>query len=134
MRLYAILTACVLGLGPLPALAQDDPVQSTIQSQFDAFLRDDFAGAFAYASPTIKGIFGTPETFGRMVREGYPMVHRPAGIKMLERRYIAGALWQKVLVTDMQGQTHVLDYQMIDTPEGWQINGVQILPNTSVGV
>jgi len=38
-----------------------------------------------------------------------------------------------VLVTDQSGRTHVLDYQMVQTPEGWQINGVQLLPEVGVG-
>lgn len=134
MRLPAMLSIVFCLLFGLPAFAQEDAVQKSIQSQIDAFQRDDFSGAFSFASPTIKGLFGTPENFGRMVKEGYPMVHRPSGVKMLEQRYIAGALWQKVLVTDMQGRSFLLDYQMIDTPDGWQINAVQILSNQSVGV
>jgi hypothetical protein len=131
MRLLAALltTAC----WALPALAQDDPIRTTIQSQLNALQADDFVTAFTFASPTIKGIFGTAENFGQMVRQGYPMVHRPAEVKMLDLREVAGNLWQRVMITDMQGRTHLLDYQMIETPQGWQINGVQLLPSVGVG-
>jgi hypothetical protein len=27
---------------------------------------------------------------------------------------------------------YILDYQMIETPEGWQINGVQVIPAPQV--
>ena len=118
----------------LPAAAQEGPIQSTILNQIEAFRADDFATAFTFASPTIKGIFGTAENFGTMVRNGYPMVHRPADVQMLELREVAGALWQRVMITDAEGRTHVLDYQMVETAEGWQINGVQLLRSAGVGV
>lgn len=129
-----LVFASLLSLLSLPALAQEEPIRNTILNQIEAFKADDFARAFAFASPTIKGIFMTPENFGTMVRNGYPMVHRPADVKMLELREVAGALWQKVMVTDQQGKTHVLDYQMVETPDGWQINAVQLLPSGGVGV
>lgn len=127
---FGLLTALCLSL---PAAAQEGPIRDTILNQIEAFKADDFATAFTYASPTIKGIFGTPENFGTMVRNGYPMVHRPAEVKMLDLREVAGALWQRVMITDAQGQTHVLDYQMVETAEGWQINGVQLLRSAGVG-
>ena len=130
-----ILFALILGLSQ-PVFAQDRPdqaIQSIIQNQITAFQADDFARAFTYASPNIKGMFGTPENFGLMVRRGYPMVHRPQTLRMLELREVEGTLWQRVLVTDQAGATHLLDYQMVETPEGWQINAVQLLPQSGVG-
>lgn len=129
-----LVFASLLSLLSLPAAAQEEPIRNTILNQIEAFKADDFVRAFTFASPTIKGIFMTPENFGMMVKNGYPMVHRPADVKMLELREVAGALWQKVMVTDQQGKTHVLDYQMVETPDGWQINAVQLLPSGGVGV
>lgn len=136
MRLLSgLLTAAFLALpaATRPVAAQETPIQSTIQSQIDAFRADDFARAFTYASPTIKGLFGTADNFGMMVKNGYPMVHRPGNVRMLELRMVNGAQWQKVMITDEVGRTHVLDYQMIETADGWQINGVQLLPSPGVG-
>lgn len=129
--LFAALFAAVLAL---PVAAQEAPIQSTIQSQIEAFRADDFARAFTFASPTIKGMFGTPENFGAMVKQGYPMVYRPAEVQMLELREVAGNLWQRVRITDQAGAGWYLDYMMVETPEGWQINAVQILPAPDVGV
>jgi len=129
--IYAVLTALCLAL---PVAAQEAPIQSTIQNQIDAFQADDFALAFSYASPNIKGLFGTAENFGAMVKEGYPMVHRPAEVEMQDLREVAGNLWQRVRVVDQEGRAHILDYMMIETPEGWQINAVQLLPAPDVGV
>ena len=132
MRLLAaLLTAALLAL---PANAQEDPIQNTIRDQLNALGQDDFVTAFNFASPTIKGIFGTADNFGMMVRQGYPMVHRPGDVKMLELREVAGNLWQRVMITDQQGRTHLLDYQMVETTDGWQINAVQLLPSPGVGV
>lgn len=133
MRLAAMLLAAMLGLSA-PATAQEEPIRNTIQSQIDAFLADDLARAFSFASPSIKRMFGTPENFGAMVRQGYPMVYRPSSVEMQELREIAGNLWQRVRVTDQAGAAWFLDYMMIDTPSGWQINAVQILPAPDVGV
>jgi hypothetical protein len=128
--LYAMLIAAFFAL---PVAAQEEPIQNTIQSQLDALQNDDFATAFSFASPNIKGIFGTAENFGMMVTQGYPMVHRPGAVKMLELRTVAGNLWQRVMITDLQGKTHLLDYMMVETPEGWQINAVQLLPSPDLG-
>lgn len=129
------LLAVVISLAlSLPGLAQEEPIQNTIQSQIEAFQADDFARAFTFASPTIKQMFGTPENFGAMVKNGYPMVYRPSEVQMLELREVAGSLWQRVRITDQAGRGHYVDYMMIETPEGWQINAVQLLPAPDIGV
>ncbi len=133
MRSLILGLAGGLGLA-LAVQAQDGAgITATIQKQFDAFIAGDVATAFTFASPGIKQFFGTSERFGQMVQQGYPMVWRPSGVKYLEQREIGGMLWQKVLVTDMNGVPHLLDYQMVETENGWQINGVRILEAPEVG-
>jgi hypothetical protein len=68
-----------------------------------------------------------------MVENGYPMVWRPSNVTYLELREVAGQLWQRVMVTDQAGRAHLLDYHMVQTPDGWQINAVQLLPEVGVG-
>ena len=114
-------------------LPSEPGIEDTIQSQIDAFLQDDFATAFSFASPNIQGMFGNSENFGQMVRRGYPMVWRPEELRFLELRDIDGRLWQKVMVRDQSGSLHVLDYQMISVDGQWQINGVQLLHAPGVG-
>ena len=132
-ELFATLFAATLSALAIPVFAQEGPIQQTIQSQIDAFQADDFARAFTFASPNIKGLFGTPERFGAMVKNGYPMVYRPSGVQMLDLREIAGNLWQRVRVIDQTGAAYFLDYMMVETEEGWQINAVQVLPAPDVG-
>ena len=122
-----------LALLTLPAAAQEVPIQDTIRQQIQAFEADDFARAFTYASPTIHQLFGTPDAFGKMVREGYPMVWHPADVAMLELRFIGGAYWQRVRVTDAKGLGYLLDYQMVEGPDGWLINAVQMQNAPDVG-
>jgi hypothetical protein len=113
--------------------ARNSDIEGTIQSQIEAFLADDFERAFGFASPNIQGLFGSSERFGQMVRQGYPMVWRPGDVQYLELRSIDGRLWQKVMIVDRAGLPHLLDYQMIETPEGWRINAVQLLRAPTVG-
>ena len=111
------------------AFAQSAEIEANIAAQIQAFKADDFATAFTFASPNIQRLFQTPENFGVMVKRGYPMVWRPADVRFLELREVAGALWQKVMITDSGGRVHILDYQMVPLDNGWKINGVQLLGN-----
>lgn len=114
-------------------VAPDPAIESVIQGQIDAFLADDFDGAYEFASPGIKTIFGSVERFAAMVQQGYPMVYRPSDVQFLELRSIDGAVWQKVLLRDGAGAFHALDYQMLPTDDGWQINAVRLLRAPQVG-
>lgn len=133
MRTWIYAAALVLSAA-VGAQAQDAEIRGTITQQFEAFKADDFATAFTFASPSLQGFFQTPENFGRMVTQGYPMVWRPADVAYLELREEGGTYWQKVQITDTQGRVHYLEYRMMQTPEGWRISGVQILdaPGASV--
>lgn len=136
VRVFLAILSSILWLGAASAedaLPRDAGIEATIDAQIDAFLKDDFATAFTYASPNIQGFFGTSERFGQMVRNGYPMVWKNSEVRYLELRELGGRLWQMVQVEDEQGQFHYLDYLMIETEEGWQIGAVQFLPEPGVG-
>jgi len=116
----------------LPAAAQQAEIAGAISDQFEDFRADDMVGAFEHASPTIRGLFGTPETFGMMVRNGYPMVYRPKSFRFLDLDEMPGGLRQIVEVEDMEGRSFLLAYDMIETETGWKINGVRIIPAPDV--
>ena len=109
----------------LPVKANED-IEKVISNQIDAFLADDFETAFTYASPMIKDIFGTPEKFGQMVRQGYPMVWRPSEVNFLSIDRRGKELWQNVMVQDAEGALFILEYQMIPGEMGWLINAVRV--------
>lgn len=124
----AVIASLMAGAG----WAQDTEIEGVIGNQIEAFKADDFDQAFQFASPSIQGIFRTPENFGRMVAQGYPMVWRPSEVTYLELREIDGSLWQKVQIVDDKGRVHILDYRMEDTDMGWKVNGVQLLENVGL--
>lgn len=124
-RVFLCIAFCIGFAGPI--LAQGKEITATIDAQIEAFRADDFARAFGYASPGIRSVFQTPENFGAMVRSGFPMVWRPAEVRYLGQRDVAGKIWQRVQVTDTDGRVHILDYQMIRLENDWKINAVQIL-------
>jgi Domain of unknown function (DUF4864) len=131
LRLFASL-ALILGLlagsaaAQAPVTSEQDraAIRSIIQGQVDAFRRDDGAAAFDYASPMIHQLFGTPENFMDMVRQGYPMVYRPKLFDFADIVMLNGALTQKVLVVGPDGKRHMAFYPMTQLPDGsWRING-----------
>ena len=94
-RLLALL-GLLVGLA-FGAQAQDvsdadrAAIRDIIQSQVDAFRRDDGDAAFGYASPSIRGMFGSSEIFMDMVRQGYPAGVSPPGVRLRRDRDAATA-------------------------------------------
>lgn len=107
-------------------------IKAVISQQMDAFQGDDFNRAFGFAADNIRRMFRTPETFGEMVKRGYPMVHRPADVQFGAIRQEGDALWQRVLVRDQAGALFVLDYLMVPTAAGWRIAAVQMIGTDEV--
>ena len=103
MRKLAMAFGFAALLAGPPVAAQEATIEGTIRGQIDAFLADDFATAFSFASPMIKGIFGNPDNFGMMVREGYPMVWRPSDLRFLELEDLGGRSVQRVQILDQAG-------------------------------
>ena len=118
----------------MPATAQNsDAIEDVIANQLSAFNDRDVQTAWSFASPMIQGLFGSPENFGTMVEQGYPMVWTNTDVQFLELREISGVFYQKVMMRDPSGQRHVMEYAMVETPAGWLINGVSELPLPDVG-
>ena len=128
----AVLLAALSLAAAAPAAAQTDP-RDVIGAQIDRFLADDVAGAFEYAAPGIQRLFGTPENFGRMVQQGYPMVWRPAEVTFGEAEARGAGVLQRVIITDGAGRVHTLLYEMVPEGETWRIGGVRILDAPDVG-
>jgi hypothetical protein len=132
------LLALALGwalAGPLPVLAGDPPlapadataIREVIQNQIEAFLRDDGAKAFGYASPMIQEKFGDPSNFMNMVRSGYPQVYRPKTVEFEELSVEEVGPVQNVLVVGPDGIPVLAIYLMQRQPDGsWRINGVYL--------
>ena len=131
MRKFFILLALCAGIGP--AAAQDRAaIEETIRQQLQAFNDRDVAEAWTFASPMIQGMFGTPENFGNMVRRGYPMVWDNTRPEFLELDGTGPEFDQEVYVLGPDGKGWVLTYKMVETAQGWKINGVSIVPAPDV--
>ena len=128
--LFALLVS--VSLLPIRAGAQASDIQGIISNQIEAFKADDFSTAFTFAHPNIQNIFRDAENFGRMVRQGYPMVWRPEEVEYLDLRIENGRTLQDVRIVDGQGRVHVLEYSMQETDDGWRISGVRILESNEL--
>jgi hypothetical protein len=109
--------------------ADTQKIRGVIQAQLAAFAADDAKRAFAYAAPKIREMFGTPERFMAMVREGYPVVYRPASVDFLKPEVVDGTVFQAVEMADASGALWVAVYMLERRRKGgWQISGCEVLP------
>jgi hypothetical protein len=112
-----------------------DAIGSVVSRQLEAFRHDDGAAAFSFASPNIQGMFGTPEHFMAMVRQGYAPVYRPrnAHIGAVEMR--DGRVVQRVDLVGPDGKDELALYTMEKEPDGtWRIDGCQLTAPDTLGV
>jgi hypothetical protein len=131
-RLFILVFAVGAGLSFGAAQAQS-ALDNVISEQLDAFNDRDIVGAFDFASPMIKRIFGRPENFGIMVQRSFPMIWDNTSVRFLAKREEGGAIFQRVLVIGKDGIAYMFDYKMIETQQGWQIDGVNFVPTPDVG-
>jgi len=102
-------------------------IRAVISDQLGAFLRDDGAGAFADASPTIQRVFHDPATFMEMVRTGYQSVYRARSVEFRDLGMMESRLIQQIYMTGPDGIPVLALYEMQRQPDGsWRINGVSI--------
>ena len=108
--------------------ADQPAIIDTIQSQLDAFQRDDGIEAFSYASPRIQERFRTPGNFMAMVRTGYPAVYRPSAVEFLDIELRDGRIFQPVRFVGPDGEAVIAIYEMERQVDGiWKINGVYLV-------
>ena len=112
------------------ALTADDrtAIQTVIERQIEAFRKDDAAGAFAFASPSIREKFGTAEHFLHMVQTGYQPVYRPQHVTFKDLRLVNGVPTQQVLLVGPDKVPVMALYAMEKQPDGaWKIDGCYLM-------
>ena len=104
MRSLVILIALMIGVAA-PVRAADDAAdaKSIITSQVEAFIRDDAAAAYSYASPLLHELFPQAEMFMGMVRGGYPPVYRHKSFQLAEFSTADGRMTQRANIIDANG-------------------------------
>ncbi len=108
-------------------------IRSVIGQQIEAFRRDDAPAAFAFASPSIQKMFGTPELFLDMVRRTYPPVYRPRSVEYGELTQDSGRIVQHVELTGQDGQPQLALYEMERDGDAWRIAGCTLVRSVRVG-
>jgi len=103
-----------------------------ITDQIDALRDRDWERAFRHVSPAMRRAWGTADRFAQMLHDGYPMVCDPEEVQYLDLRLENGRYRQRVRLT-RRANVHVVDYAMIETPTGWCVDGVAVLPLRQLG-
>jgi hypothetical protein len=127
----AFAALCASGPAVAQAVAARDAraVRAVVSAQLDAFARDDAERAFSYAAPPIRAMFGTPERFLAMVRAGYPVVYRNAGVTFLAALRAGNDIEQGVHLTDADGARWLATYRLERQRDGaWRITGCDVQP------
>lgn len=135
VRFFAMFVLCLTLAAPRGASAEEpaDGIQAVIAQQIEDFRRSDVEAAFNRAAPSIQAIFGSPETFGRMVRNSYPMIWRPVRHEMQQLINTPSGFVQVVLFEDVNGKLHEAGYLMQPFEGEWRISGVQLRALPGVG-
>lgn len=125
-----------LGLQAAPP-APDDALQAqqVIRAQLAAFAADDAEAAFSHATPAVRQRFGSAERFVGMVRQGYPMVYRPASVAFMEATDEDGDVLQGVSIVDAAGRTWDVTYRLQRGPDRrWRIAGCRAEPGSGLSI
>lgn len=114
-----------------PARAQqtaEREAQDVVTRQLEAFLSGDFQTAYSYASPDIKRIFPTLDSFMSMVRNGYLPVLRPGNYAFGRVETDAeGRLVWEVLIRAPNGSDYTAAYYMERQADGsWKVDAVSL--------
>lgn len=137
MRLVWLLTTaacCLTLLAPAQAArltaADEKIVREAVQGQLDALARDDADKAFSYAAPNVRQAVGTASGFLAMVRDGYPVVYRPASVAFLKPEGQANQVIQRVHMLDADGVSWLAIYSLQrQADKAWRITGCKVVKN-----
>ena len=101
-----------------------EEVHHTISSQIDAFKKNDVKQAYTFAAPNIQAQFPNPDTFGLMVRNGYPIIWKPKSFKFVKFKDLGNKCIQRVLFKSYGGSLETYDYILEKNNNLWKIAGV----------
>ena len=129
MRIAALLFLALLAFAA-PARAADDiaNAQSVIRAQEQAFVRNDAAAAWSYASPAIKKLFPQADIFMSMVQNSYAPVWRHKSFEFGEGRVEGNWVAQRVHIVDQDGEAWEAIYTLEQQADGsFRITGCSLL-------
>ncbi|MES2946235.1 MAG: DUF4864 domain-containing protein [Pseudomonadota bacterium] len=110
--------------------ADEKSVRTVIQSQLAAFAKDDATKAFSFAAPNVRQAAGSAESFMTMVREGYPVVYRPASVAFLKAEGKDDDAVQRVQMLDAAGDSWLAIYSLQrQKNKSWRITACVVVEN-----
>ena len=101
-----------------------EEVHHTISSQIEAFKKNDVKEAYTFAAPNIQAQFPNPDSFGLMVRNGYPIIWKPKSFKFVKFKDLGNKCIQRVLFKSYGGSLETYDYILEKSNNLWKIAGV----------
>lgn len=118
MRLLIALLAVFVSF-TAPAFSDDVTAsQNVIRAQEQAFRQDDGATAYSFASPSIKSMYQTSDSFMDMVRNGFAPVYRHRSFEFGEAKDLGGMIAQIVHIVDADGIPWDALYTLEPQPDG----------------
>jgi len=131
MGAYLMSGALAAGL----SAADGEAIRAVVQSQLDAFAKDDAVSAFALATPATRGRFGSPDNFLYVVKQHYNPIYSHRLALFSDPELIDGTAIQVVRLTDRDSRVWLAVYEMQRENDGsWKIDGCQLLETTSISV
>ena len=133
-----LLCASVVASAPAAAaetlpVAERRAIEQKIRRQLDAFAQDDAEGAFGFATPDIRRMFGTSDHFMEMVRENYGAVYRSSSAAFLRLESIGGQWVQTVQIVDGEGRVWRALFTMKRQPDkSWKVGGCQLVQTSAL--
>ncbi len=126
------------------AQAQDDaapgaliePWQAVITSQIEAFRAKDAPAAFLYAGAGFQVAFPTAEAFfSAIVGAGYaPIMESRSHTFGKFQKMGDKAVVQEVKLVGNDQSLYEAFYQLAEEPNGWRVQGVQLLKQAGMGI
>ena len=92
--------------------------QGVIRAQEQALARDDAAAAYSHAAPALQRMFGDPDNFMNMVRNGYAPVYRHKSFEFGDSKSEGGTISQRVHIVDANGEAWEALYTLEQQPDG----------------
>jgi Domain of unknown function (DUF4864) len=130
LALFAFFAAMEGPNAQSAAAPQDaEAARQVIEDQLQAFSAGDHERAYSHASPGIRQIFPTVDSFIDMVRNGYGAIYQSQGHSFGRNLMVGGEIHQEVIVTGPDGKQWQAVYTLARQADGrWRITGVKMNP------
>jgi Domain of unknown function (DUF4864) len=104
-------------------------IRQVIQTQLDAFQRDDGEASYALAAPSVKERFPTPEAFNKMVRDNSSPIYNLRALKFLTPSIAHGRILQGIEFLSDENQLLLAVFTLErQEDKSWKIKSCDLMP------